>query len=443
MINTVLSRSMVLPASLAGISRSGGKMPNCRLLRMLTLVVMSLLPLSLSAQNSSANPALPKIRTVTAFIRMDRQTYRDQVADALKMLKAARAEFINAGYEVETIRITTQPFPEITRGLTAQQALEFFHEYDRLAQKEGFTPDIGAAMMKDSDDPAQADLLAQIIATTETINGFILVADDSGIHWNAARAAARVIKHLEDHTARSEGNFRFAAGAFPPAIAPFFPVSHTSGTGHQFAIGMESANIAQQVFAQSQGGLAAAGDRLAEALGRQAAKVEAVAHRIEAQSSWKYEGIDLTPVPLKEISIGAAMESLIGGPIGSPGSLSAALIITSAVHKVKVKQAGYSGLMLPVLEDGVLAQRWEAGTINRDSLMSYSSVCSTGLDAIPLPGDVSEHDLENIIADMASLAVKWHKPLSVRMLPVAGKHAGERTEFGSPYLVNIRIQKVF
>jgi hypothetical protein len=96
-----------------------------------------------------------------------------------------------------------------------------------------------------------------------------------------------------------------------------------------------------------------------------------------------------------------------------------------------------------VLEDGVLAKRWEAGTINRDSLMSYSSVCSTGLDAIPLPGDVSEHDLENIIADMASLAVKWHKPLSVRMLPVAGKHAGDLTEFGSPYLVNIRIQKVF
>ncbi|MBZ5521991.1 MAG: DUF711 family protein [Acidobacteriia bacterium] len=418
-------------------------MSNRRLLRAFTLIAISVLPLLVCAQQAGSGQSIPKIRTVTAFIRMDRQTYRAQVADALKMLKAARTEFVNAGYEVETIRITTQPFPEITRGLSAQQALDFFHEYDLLAKKEGFTPDIGAAMMKDSDDPSQADLLAQIIATTETLNGFILVADDSGIHWNAVRAAARVNKYLEDHTTHSEGNFRFAAGAFPPAIAPFFPVSHTSGPGHQFAIGMESANIAQQAFANPQGGFAAAGDRLSEALGREAAKVEAIAHRIETQSGWKYEGIDLTPVPLKEISIGAAMESLIGHPIGSPGSLSAALVITTAVRKIKVKQAGYSGLMLPVLEDGVLAQRWEAGTINRDSLMSYSSVCSTGLDAIPLPGDISEHDLENIIADMASLAVKWHKPLSVRMLPVAGKHAGDMTEFGSPYLVNIRIQKVF
>jgi uncharacterized protein (UPF0210 family) len=373
---------------------------------------------------------------------MDRAVYREQVADALKMLNAARAELTKAGYEVETIRIVTQSFPEITRGLSEKQALDFFHEYDQLAQKEGFTPDIGAAMTKDSDDPAQADLLAKIIATTETINGFILVADDAGIHWKSARAAARVNKYLEEHTTHSEGNFRFAAGAFPPAIAPFFPVSHTSGPGHQFAIGMESANIAQQAFANPQGGFAGAGDRLAQLLELEAAKVEAIARSIEKQSGWKYEGIDLTPVPLKEISIGAAMESLIGGPIGSPGSLSAALVITTAVHKVKVKQAGYSGLMLPVLEDSVLAKRWEAGSINRDSLMSYSSVCSTGLDAIPLPGDISERDLENIITDMASLAVKWHKPLSVRMLPVSGKHVGEMTEFGSPYLVNIRIQKI-
>jgi uncharacterized protein (UPF0210 family) len=41
---------------------------------------------------------------------------------------------------------------------------------------------------------------------------------------------------------------------------------------------------------------------------------------------------------------------------------------------------------------------------------------------------------------MASLAVKWHKPLSARLLPVKGKKAGEMTEFGSLYLVNIHIR---
>jgi len=59
---------------------------------------------------------------------------------------------------------------------------------------------------------------------------------------------------------------------------------------------------------------------------------------------------------------------------------------------------------------------------------------------VPLPGDVSLTELESIIGDMASLAVKWRKPLSARLLPVAGKKAGEMTEFSSPYLVNVRIR---
>jgi uncharacterized protein (UPF0210 family) len=414
--------------------------------RGLVVVLLSFLPLpTISSQSASTQPssqpgAQAKIRTITAFIRLERQTYRSQVADALRLLKAAKAEFTKAGYEVETLRITTQPFPEYTKGLTPEEAVAFFREYDRLAKREGFAPDIGPAMSKDSDDASQADLLGQIIAATETINAFIVVADDDGIHWNGVRAAARINKYLEEHTLHSEGNFRFAAGAFPPAVAPFYPVSYTSGAGHEFAIGLESANIAQEALAGNKQNFAEAGERLRAALENQARKVEAIARQVETQTGWSYQGIDLTPVPLKDISIGAALESLAGNQVGSPGTLSAAFAITSAVQRVQAKRVGYSGLMLPVLEDSVLAKRWEAGAISRDSLMSYSSVCSTGLDAVPLPGDISEHDLGNIISDVASLAVKWRKPLSARLLPVAGKRVGDLTEFSSPYLVNIRIR---
>src|SRR5882724_12315644 len=79
-----------------------------------------------SATNApSTNAALPKIvpkiRTVTAFVRLNRTTYQAQVAEALKMLRAAKDAFSKAGYEVETLRITTQPFPEYTKGLTPDQ----------------------------------------------------------------------------------------------------------------------------------------------------------------------------------------------------------------------------------------------------------------------------------------------------------------------------------
>ena len=111
------------------------------------------------------------------------------------------------------------------------------------------------------------------------------------------------------------------------------------------------------------------------------------------------------------------------------GTLTAAAIITDAVRSIPVKRVGYSGLMLPPLEDPVLAQGWSERNYNIDSLVAYSAVCGAGLDTIPLPGDVSQQQLERIIGDVASLAFKWHKPLTARLIPANGKKAGERTDF--------------
>jgi uncharacterized protein len=393
-----------------------------------------------AAQTVSRGSGQPKIRTVTAFLRLERVSFRAQVADAVRLLRAAQSELNAAGYEVETIRIATQPFSTVARGLRRPEAMAFFREFDNMAQQEGFSAAIGPAMLHDSDDPEQAETLAQILAATRNLNGFIVVADASGVHWNAIHEAARVNKYLEDHTDHGEGNFRFASAAFPPANAPFFPVSYTQDAGHGFAIGIESAGLVNRAFASAQGDLNVAGQRLAADLGAEAKKVEEIARRLEREYGWKYQGIDMSPVPLKDVSIGAAFESLLQAPMGSPGTLSVAYTITSAIHRIPVLQTGYSGLMLPVMEDSVLAQRWEAGRINRDSLLSYSAVCSAGLDTIPLPGDVPEQVIESIVADMASLSFKWHKPLSARLLPAPGRKVGEMTDFPSQYLVNIRIR---
>src|SRR5437016_8720607 len=100
---------------------------------MVTKSVVRLLVLLLSFSAALAQQQ-PKIRTVTAFIRLDRQNYRQQITNALTMLRAAKAEFTKAGYEVETVRITTQPFPEIVKGLSAQQALDFYRDYDQIGR---------------------------------------------------------------------------------------------------------------------------------------------------------------------------------------------------------------------------------------------------------------------------------------------------------------------
>ena len=86
------------------------------------------------AQQRKATPEQKqKIRAITAFVNLDRSRYLLQIADAVKMLKYARTVFESRGFEVQTIRIATQPFPEYIQGLTPDQALTFFKDYDLLA----------------------------------------------------------------------------------------------------------------------------------------------------------------------------------------------------------------------------------------------------------------------------------------------------------------------
>jgi uncharacterized protein len=88
------------------------------------------------------------------------------------------------------------------------------------------------------------------------------------------------------------------------------------------------------------------------------------------------------------------------------------------------------------MEDKLLAQRWAEGSYNSDDLLAYSSVCGTGLDTIPLPGNISVEQMARIFGDVASLAWKWKKPLSARLQPVAGGNPGDRTQFSSRFLFN-------
>ncbi len=389
---------------------------------------------------STAQEAKPKIRAITAFINLDRAQYQQQVADALKMLRRAQTTFESRGYTVQTIRIATQPFPEYTLGLTTEQVVAFFKQYDALAAKEKFAAAIGPAMLNANDLAGWADLLAEILVNTKTLDGSLVVAGEDGVRWGAVGAAARVMKKLQA-TEHSQGNFRFAAIAMVPPLTPFFPAAYHTGFGHQFAVALESANVVAAAFKDAHD-LPIAKQRLTDSLASVAFDIEQHAGRIDQETGWTYMGIDLSPAPSKDASIGTAIENLTTQPVGSSGTLTAAAIITAAIKDVKAKQTGYSGLMLPILEDSRLAQRWSEGHISLDALLSYSAVCGTGLDTIPLPGDITAEQLSLIIGDVASLAVKWHKPLSARLLPVAGKGPGDMTEFNDPFLVNATLQPV-
>jgi uncharacterized protein len=388
----------------------------------------------------AANPPKPKIRAITGFITIDRKSYPSQIGETVKFLSRVRDAVQAAGYDVAGIRISTQPFPEYTHGLTRVEALEVLRGIDELAGKLRFAPNIGPAMLKDTDDTAAVDLLIEVLAAAgNRLNANIVTAGDDGIHWNAVKQAARIIKATGQRSPHGQGNFNFAAIAMLKPYGPFYPGAwHPGGGPRSFAIGLEAANVVMDVFTHEHDPRRA-GKVLTDALAVHARAVEAVAMKAAAGSGWEYAGIDPTPAPGGQISIGAAIESFIGAPFGSPGTETAAGIITGAVNAVPVKQTGYSGLMLPVLEDALLTRRWTEGTYGLDSILAYSAVCAGGVDTAPLAGDTSEEAIARIVGDVATLAVKWNKPLAVRLLPAPGKKVGEMTEFGGA-LANAIIQ---
>jgi len=399
-----------------------------------------------SAGDPRAQPAdadlRPKVRAITGFVRLDPDHYVEQVDAALAVLHDAQKEFQSRGYEVETIRIVTQPLAELVQGQTESQALAFLAKLDALSAQDEFMPDIGPAMLRDGDDPRTMHLLARALSTLSHVNGNAILADEEGIHWRVVHESAALIHYLAEHSPHGQGNFNFTATAMLKPYGPFFPGTYYTGDADALSIGYESANLVQAVFSRTHGDFAASVSALTETLTVHAKVAEEVGMRVAAAHGWTYKGMDPTPAPLGDASIGAAMEAYTGAKFGSSGTMTAALAITTAVKGVPVRQIGYAGLMVPVMEDKLLAERWAEDAYGVDALLAYSAVCGTGLDTVPLPGEITEQQLARILGDVAALAWKWHKPLSARLLPVKDKKAGDETEFQSQYLFNTRLQRL-
>ena len=72
----------------------------------------------------------PKVRAITAFINIDPKTYTAEYDNTMKFLDSAREAYRAAGFEVETVRIVTQPYTRYTAGMKRDEALTFISNYN-------------------------------------------------------------------------------------------------------------------------------------------------------------------------------------------------------------------------------------------------------------------------------------------------------------------------
>lgn len=312
--------------------------------------------------------------------------------------QAGRITLEKAGFTVQTTRLSTQP---LEQWLTPDNALDEVAQFGKQVAEHGIDYcSLGTIQAAHDEEGATSwlqDLVPDLLAAAPNCFASIQVGAraDGGsiINLDAVRSSARIIRTLSSTTPHGFGNLRFAAASNCPPHIPFFPasyyaVSNTNNGGPEFGLALEAANLAVTAFSSAETTEQARQNLLALLI-EQGTKAAEVCGALSADHGFTFTGLDISmaPYPTPDRSIGRALEMLNDAPLGSPGTLASAAFFTSILKDAAraLPTVGYSGLMLPVLEDQTLADRTAEGTVNLDTLLLLSAVCGLGLDTVPSP----------------------------------------------------------
>jgi uncharacterized protein (UPF0210 family) len=379
-----------------------------------------------------------RIRSITYFCNPGWPLDKKQLRLAVGFLQDARQSFEKAGFEVQTTRLSCTPFPQLLEGKVSETTLLAVKLAEAI-KDAGI--DYAALGPANPDYPKSYAAIPDAIQAARTIffSGFLTDAR-SRISLEAVQACARVIVRCARISPDGFANLNFAALANVQLGGPFFPASWHEGENPAFGIATEAADLAVQAF-QNTEDITSGQKQLVRSLEENAGRMLPVADLLKYKHSARFNGIDfsLAPFPEASRSIGTALEALGPRQAGWHGSLASAAILTEAIDQADFPHTGFCGLMLPVLEDAILAKRAADGSLTVKDLMMMSAVCGTGLDTVPLSGSVSAEQLLALLIDLAALALRLDKPLTARLMPVPGKKAGDETEFDFPFFANSRV----
>ena len=275
-----------------------------------------------------------------------------------------------------------------------------------------------------------SELLAKNQSMFASVNAKSLcsVAEASAVY-------ARLCKSLSRRDIRGFANFRLGVGFNINEYTPFFPFS--DGLETSVSVGLESLPLVRKVWSETRKFA-----NVERTLVNELQRAQSIfINVLTANSDIAYRGADwsLAPLPNGNETVVGLIENISGNPIGSGGNLGAIARLTSCL-KAPLEQAvigtGFNGVMLSVLEDDVLANRFRHRLTSVNDLLLYSSVCGCGLDMVPIAGDTPEACIAEYATDTGALAYRLSKPLGVRFLPIAPLKAGQETSFSHDFVCN-------
>lgn len=329
--------------------------------------------------------------------------------------------FQQKGFEVQTVRIA----------LNSQNDLGVICKLGEICQKEKFDfLSLGPIDISLSEEIPQ--LLNKYKSLSCTLD--LTRTDDS------FEPAARIM--LDGSKLDPQMNFRFAAVVNVGPDTPFFPAGFHLSSAPSLSIGLQDVQELIEV-SKEKSSLPVLRDKLLTKLTEICKEVERVSFEAAKNYNLFYAGIDTSPAPLGTESLATLIENISGNRFGTEGTKEVCKYLTEILKSVPVQKVGYCGLMLAVLEDSILGQRNDERLYTINEVLEYSTVCGTGLDTIPIPGNTTVDQIVNILKKVKKLSIDCNsKPLSARLFPLPGKLVGDMTDFNSPYLFNTNVMSV-
>ncbi len=403
------------------------------------------------------------VRTVT--LGLDLMDCRDSDADVMARKVISKIERY-AGSLVETCdavgtkygipvvnkRLAVSPAADVAVGLGRKGMVTLAKALDTAARSTGidFVGGFSAQVQKGASvaDNDLIESLPEALLSTQKVCSSINVATSrSGINMQSIARLGEIIKELAERSADQDGFAcaKLVVFANQPEDVPFMAGAY-HGHGEPEAVinvGVSGPGVVCNALRRrikTDGAENLGLDDLAEEIKNTSCRVtrcgELIGREVAKRLGIQFGIVDLSLAPTPKVgdSIGEILEILGLDAIGAPGSTACIAMLNDAVKKggAFASQAvgGLSGAFIPVCEDSALADAATAGALSLEKLEAMTCVCSVGLDMIAIPGDTPAETISAMIADEMAIGLINKKTTAVRFIPVPGKKAGDRVEFG-------------
>jgi uncharacterized protein (UPF0210 family) len=353
------------------------------------------------------------------------------------------------GISVVNKRISLSPIALVGAPFSPDQMVEIALELNSIAKEVnidfigGFSALVEKGMAKG--DKALIEALPQALAQTQRVCASVnLATTKAGINMDAVLEMSKTIKKAAALTADEDGLACAKLCVFSniPQDMPFMAGAYLGvGVGDAVInVGVSGPGVVKRAIEKNLEENNLTLGQIAEIIKKTACKVtrvgELIGREVADTLGIKFGVVDLSlaPTPTVGDSIGEIFQALGLTNIGVPGSTAALAMLNDAVKKggafASSHVGGLSGAFIPVSEDLNIANAAHKGYLTIEKLEAMTSVCSVGLDMVPVPGDITEECLAGIIADEMAIGMINAKTTACRIIPVPGKKAGEKVTFG-------------